>query len=221
MVDDLARATALRADRRRLHLPQDRPLHRRDVSRAMALRAGRGLAAFGSAGAIAVVAGCEPFVGDGLRAAFGSLFERDMERDAHVAAARALLAAGLAATALAAEERAEDIVHAEAIEDVRHVHVVGSEAGRPVRCAIAVIVRTLRLVRQDGVGLVDFLEACFGIRCLVHVWMQLARLLQECTLDGTGVSIMLDPENLVVILVRTHTHHTPTAQSEGRACAPL
>ena len=68
------------------------------------------------------------------------------------------------------EQPFEQIGEKVGIGEIRHVaHAV--QAGVPV----AVVSGTLFGVREDTVGLVDFLEAFFGVRCFVHIRVVLAR----------------------------------------------
>jgi hypothetical protein len=101
-------------------------------------------------------------------------------------------------------EAAPRDVHAEAGEDVGHVHVVRADAARAVRVAVSVVVLALPLVGQDGIRLVDLLEARLGIGGVVHVRMQLASLLEERALDRPGIGITLDAQYLVVVLLHSN-----------------
>ena len=126
VVDDLALAVAGGAGPLGLHLAEDRALDLDDATRAVAALAGAELAALGGARTVAVLAGREARVGDGLGAAGSGLLERHREADAHVAAAGALCLAAGAPAAHAAEEGVEDVTKAKAAssEDVGDVHVV-------------------------------------------------------------------------------------------------
>ena len=163
------------------------------------------MAAVSRTSAATVIAGRKAVVGDRLGAARRGLLERDAQRDAHVAAACTCRtsAAGRGSTT---KERVEDVREpkARATKDVGHVHVVRAKAARTIGRAITVVVRALARVREHGIGLVDLLEALLGPRLLVDVWVQRARLLQERTLDGLVVCVMVDAQNLVVVSLLIH-----------------
>ena len=62
------------------------------------------------------------------------------------------------------------------------------------------------VIGEDGVGLGDLLEALLGIGRLVHVGMELARLLLEGLANLVGRGLLGDPEDLVVVLVGHEGH---------------
>jgi hypothetical protein len=203
LVDHMPRAMAVGARGLRLHRAEDGALHLHHAARPMAAPAGPDGPARGDARAAAVVAGGEPLVGDGLLAAARGLGERDVERDAHVAAARARRPA--APRGGPAEERGEDVVHAEAAEDVAHVDVVpAAEAAGAVWVAELVVVLPPPLVGEDGVGLVHLLELLLRVWGVGDVGVDLARLLEEGALDGALVGVTGDAEHLVVVIARLH-----------------
>ena len=206
VVDDVARAVAGRALHLRLHLAEDGALHGHDAARAMAARARRDLAALRGARAMAILAGGQAVVGHGLGAAGRGLLERDAQRDAHVTADRA--GGAPAARGPAVEERRQDVVHAEATEDVGHVDAGAAEAARAVGVAEAVVIGALLIVREDRVGLVDLLELLLGVRRLVDVGVERPRLLEKRALDGPRVGIVRDAEHLVVVDLRFHARRT-------------
>jgi len=71
------------------------------------------------------------------------------------------------------------------------------------RMAETVIGRALLLVRQDGVGFGDFLEARHGLfRAAVAVGVVLHRQLAIGALEHGGVHRPLDPQNLVIVTLR-------------------
>ena len=171
----------------------------------MAARARGDVTTLGATAAVAVVAGSEAVVGNGLRASGGRLGKRDAQRDAHVAASRA----GRPATGgTAAKEGGEDVVHAKAAEDVGDVNTCAPEAAEAVWVAITVVVGALLLVGEHRVRLVDLLELLLGVRGLVHVRVKGPGLLEKRTLDGPGVRITVNAKHLVVVDLSFHARST-------------
>ena len=128
------------------------------------------------------MAGGKAVVHDLLLDAHRDFLEGQTQSHAHVAA---LAACGVAASGHAAEERAEDVAHAAetATEYVFEIDVAASvrtcATGSSRSCTGAVVVCALVGIGQDVVRLVELLELLLGVRRLVHVGMELARLLTE------------------------------------------
>ena len=199
MVDDAADAMADGTGGLALHLAEDGALDLDDDARAMAAVAGADRASLGDAGTAAIIAGGKARIGDGLGATGGGFLERDLEADAHVAAVRADARAS-ALRAHAAEEAVEDVVDAEAsAEEIGHVDAAPAEASGSIGIAVTVVVGTLALVGEDGIGLVDLFELLLGIGGVVDVGMELSCELQERPLDRLLVGVALNAEDLVEI----------------------
>ena len=118
------------------------------------------------------------------------LFEGDLEIVAQILAARGAAAALLAAPEHVAEDIAEHVV-----EDVVDVAEAGLAAATGLAVdagmAEAVVGRALLRIRQDRIGLVDFLELGGGVgAAAVAVRMVLHRQLAEGRLEGRAVAIL-------------------------------
>ena len=215
MVDDRAVAVALGARRAGLDLAEDGTLDRGHEARAVATRALLLLGTVRGTRAVAVLAGSEAVIADGLRAAARSLLQGDRERDGHIAAVRAT-GASAAARRTAAEEGREDVVHAHAAEDIREIDVAAAHAGTVSRPE-AVVVGALLLVGQHRVRLVYLFELLFGVRVVGNIRMDLARLLQKRALDRALVCIAIDAQHLVVIPFVRHDE-LPSQQITATGC---
>ena len=218
VIDDLARAMALRALALGLHLAEDGALDGHNAAGPVAAGARGDLATFRGAGAIAIVTRCKAIVGDGLGDTTSRVREADAKRDAHVTA-RGTSHPSAAGRGSPSKKRGEDVIHAEAAEDIGDVRVAAAETGGAVRVPVAVIVRALLLVREDGVRLVDLLEALLRIRGVVYVRVEGACLLDVGALDGSRVSVMVNAEDLVIIDLSFHARNTrfPTHLFEPKA----
>ncbi len=177
--------------------------------RTVAVGAGHDRAAGRRAAAAAHVARRQAVEHDLLLDAGGRLGERDDHAHRHVATLEANAAAPAARSA--AEERAEDVLHAEpaaatSAEEVAEVDVLVAACARTALSvavadgAVAVVLVALRRVRQDVVGLVDLLEAVLGVRRRIHVRMQFAGTPSKRLLDLLGGGSLLDAEKTVVVL---------------------
>ena len=104
------------------------------------------------------------------------------------------------AARFAAKEAVEDVVDAEAAaEEIGHVDAAPAEASGSIGIAVTVVVGTLALVGEDGIGLVDLFELLLGIGGVVDVGMELSCELQERPLDRLLVGVALNAEDLVEI----------------------
>ena len=207
VVDDRAGAVAGGTGARRLHVAQEGVLHGDDAPGAVTLLAGHFLAVLAQTRAVAIGARRQAVVNDLLLLAGRRLFQRDADAHAHVAAVLAHLAA---ACGRAAEEGGEDIAHAAeaATEQVLEIDAdaaVGAAAARRAgNRAKAVVLGLLLGVGQHVVGLVQLLELVFGIRCLVHVRVQLPRPVAKCFLDLGFGGVAGDAEDFVEVLSCGH-----------------
>ena len=174
---------------------------------AVTFLAGHFLAVLAQARAVAIGARRQAVVNDLLLLAGRRLFQRDADAHAHVAAVLAHLAS---ACGRAAEEGGEDVAHAAeaATEQVLEIDAdaaVGAAAARRAgNRAKAVVLGLLLGVGQHVVGLVQLLELVFGIRCLVHVRVQLPRPVAKCFLDLGFGGVAGDAEDFVEVLSCGH-----------------
>lgn len=207
VVDDLTRAMALRTLALSLHLAEDGTLDGHNAAGSVTARARGDLATFRGAGAIAIITRSEAIVGDGLGDTTSRVREADAKRDAHVAA-RGTSRPSATSRGSPSKEGGEDVIHAEAAEDIGDIRITTAEACGAVRVPVAVIVSALLLVREDGVRLVDLLEALLRIRSVVYVRVEGACLLDVGALDGSRVSVMVNAEDLVIIDLSFHARNT-------------
>ena len=165
-----------------------------DLAAALARVADRLVRPGLAAAALAAVAAHEPRDLD-LRVEAGrGVLERDLELVLQILAAHRARAAA-AATAGAGEEVLEDVL------EERAEAALEPAAGGDPRCrAEAVVVRPLVGIREDPVGLVDFLEALLGLRIAgVLVRMELHRELAVHLLQLGLARVLRDAEHLVVV----------------------
>ena len=106
---------------------------------------------------------------------------------------------------LPAEERTEDVAHAEAAaEQILEVHVaaaVGAAAAcRARHGSEAIVLRALRRIGQHVVRFVELFELVLGIGSLVYIGVQLARATAKRLLDFVFVRIPRHSQNFVQIL---------------------
>ena len=190
-----------------MHVAQEGVLHGDDPTGTVTFLAGHFLAVLAQARAVAIGTRRQAVVHDLLLLAGRRLFQRDADAHAHVAAVLAHLAA---ACGRAAEEGGEDITHAAeaATEQVLEIDAdaaVGAAATRRAgNRAKAVVLGLLLGVGQHVVGLVQLLELVFGIRCLVHVRVQLPRPMAKCFLDLGFGGVAGDAEDFVEVLSCGH-----------------
>ena len=114
-------------------------------------------------------------------------------------------------TTATAEELLEEIAEARAIEmEFRSIFVTSTESALrrcrlPFRmvpvCSQLIILSPFLRVAEDFVGLVDFLELCFGRRFVFgNVRVILAGELAECLLDFLAAGVSSHAEDVVVVL---------------------
>ena len=195
--DDLAEPAARGARAQGADLAEERSLHLGDLAGTAAGLADDRLGA--GRGSVAVTGRAHDRGVDLelLGGAEGRLGELDVEADQGVLAATDALAraTSLAAGAggAAAEERVHDVGEGEAL--------ALAEAGLAAaeRVAATVVRRTLRRVGEDLVGARDLLELLLRRRVRIDVRVQLAGQASVGLLDGGGVGVAGDSEQLVEV----------------------
>ena len=179
-------------------------LHRNDAPLAVAAAARHLFAVFPQPAAVAIRARGQAVVHHFLGNAGSSLFQRDAQADAHVAAVLAHLPPLGAGTA---EEGGEDVPHAAetAAEQVLEIHVAAAVAtdagagGRAGNGAEAVVLGPLLSIGQHIIGFVQLFELVFRVGGLVHVGVQLACLMAKRFLDVRFRGVPVHAEHFVQI----------------------
>ena len=148
-----------------LHHPKGRALADAHLAGAMAVLAGLGGGARRRAGAVALVAGVDLGIGDGLLAALGRLLKGDGDIGLDIAAAPGGVGVGApcAAPKAAAKEAVENVRKVEAALEGAAAPGAAAKVGVYPRVAELVVAGPLVFVGEYLVGLVDLFKLGLGV----------------------------------------------------------